>query len=143
MRSWKIGVTVICACFVAMPVFAQSKKLTDADDKAADAAVNKMIEGLPADANGDFDTSKMRMSKKEYMDQIGRSFDMMDKNGDGTIDGNEMNVMQKNNELDDEASKAPVRQSFPAQAVVPTTSGNAVAPVGGIPPANQKDLLNK
>lgn len=134
MGSWKIGFTVICACCVAVPAFAAQQR----SDKETEAAVSKALEGFPLDANNAYDISKIKLNKKEYLDQLSKSFDMMDKNGDGVVEGNEMAVMQNNNNEEDAGS--PLKQTYPSE--IPTRSAApAPAPTGGIPPANQKDLL--
>lgn len=135
MRTSRIMACVSLISLVVSPVFAEPRDPSTISKKEADAMVKQTVDSVPMTADGSFDISKVRMTKKEYIDQLSSSFDMMDKNGDGVVDGSEMSGMQSGSAGADysEGNVVPVR-SQPSRAV---------APAGGVPALNAKDLLNK
>jgi Ca2+-binding EF-hand superfamily protein len=142
MRALKIVVSIACALCFATPAFAQAKNEGTLSDKEIDDAVHKAVNNIPVDSKGAYDTSKMKLNKKDYMEQISKSFDMMDKNGDGVVEGSEITNQQKINDADeDSADTTSLKQSLPPEEPVRKTA--PIAPEGGVPPINEKELIKK
>ncbi len=130
MRISKIAISLIFSGALVIPALAQAATQADLD-AAADEAISK----VPVRSDGAFDMSKIHLTKKEYMDQLSKSFDRMDANGDGVVDGTEMVSGQQaagtfSSDEEEEAYKA-------AHARQPAKT---VAPAGGVAPINASQL---
>lgn len=152
MRTWKIGVAVVCACSVAIPAFAEVNVSPKAGGKAVDNS--SMKQGI--------------MDKKTYMNELAKSFDLMDANRDGKLDGEELSgeqymdtqngVTYSGSDIEDSGSDSvqlggrpysvsdtppPVEETKIPAGNTPSDRNKPVSPVNSIPPVNAGDLLQK
>lgn len=153
MRILKIGISVVCACCVAVPAFAADKPAvkksvvvnSSAKPSEKPSSDTQIGDGVTFDTKNPSDPSKIKLDRKAYIKQIEDAFDKMDANGDGQVDGNEMSGGNPWGPRDGYGEELPVAaqpagQSYPSQAA-PTPA--VVAPVGGVPPVNEKELIKK
>lgn len=129
MRALRIATSLIFACSVAFPAFAV--ELDEANlPPEAKAAMDKAVQSVPVTAGGSYDYSSIKLTKKEYLDQLGKSFDAMDSNGDGVVEGAELMkgspALSGNDGMD-----------------VDDVKSRSVAPAGGVAPLNAKDLIEQ
>lgn len=154
MKVWKFAVIAGCVCALPMPSMAQVKFNNPRNAASAKAGTDET------------DMSQIKLSKKAYVDEITKSFELMDTNGDGYIDAKELStaseqgVHDPKNPLDDSeldsAKELKQLQEFQARNGVAYTgkpipratttapaSPQSVSPATGIPPINSDQLIKK
>lgn len=132
MHIHKIAVSLIITGYLAIPAIAVAADPSTMSPEAQ-AAANKAINSVPSNPDGTYDVSTIRITKHDYMDQLGKSFDKMDFNHDGVIDGQEM--------LDAQTAAKGHIDSLEDAPPYSLRGRPAAAPAGGVQPLNAKDLL--
>lgn len=138
MKMWKLGVIVTCSCLVTIPALAKEQPASGARPQGAAIA-------SPEAQNFNY-------SKEAYMEQVGKSLDKLDKNRDGKIDAAELAAGSDNDDddsglYDEDPFEDTANNATPKEARTLTAPASGVAPsaggVGGVPPVNADQLLNK
>ena len=138
MKIWKIGTLITCACLLAVPALAADPQKNSTTRAKAPPKEEK---GVPSFA---FD-------QKAYMEQMGKAFGSLDKNGDGKVDqnellhGTEIGEYDESDYTDDFAAfqqpqtDATVTEPEPKTTTAPPAAIDASAT--GVPPVNAGQLL--
>ena len=136
MRTLKTVASLIFACSFAVPALAQTAKNPSTMSKQEiEAAAKQAVQDMPSTtAGGAYDYSSIKVTKKDYLDQLSKSFDAMDANGDGVVEGAELMKGQPGlsgnagygQDITDAAARAKDSPSAPA--------------AGGVAPINAQEL---
>lgn len=139
MRTSKIIASVIFASSFAVPALAQTARDPSTISKQeAETAASQAVQSMPATTGGGaYDYGSIRVTKKEYLDQLGKSFDTMDANGDGIVEGAEL--MKGQPGLSGNAGYGRDITDAAARAK-DSPSDNSSAPAGGVAPINAQEL---
>lgn len=146
MRILNLAVAAACAAFVASPAYSQVKKTDSRQYREA------TVDGVTFNADNPADTSKLKLNKKAYMEQIEQSFDKMDINHDGVIDSAEIARGRRGGqdataeEEQDYTNNERLQRSMPSRTggtVSKATTNNGVSPAKSIPPVNSGDLIKR
>lgn len=136
MRISKTAVCLVFSCSLVIPAIAvaASNNSSNVSQQEAQALSDKAVTGMPTNPDGTYDVSTIRITRQEYMDQIGKSFDKLDLNGDGVIDGQEMLDGQR-------AAKGHIDSLEDAPPYsMKGSNAAAAARAGGVPPINASQL---